>query len=388
MSQDKLSPETHPYLAGLLPRRSKGVHPIGRGIVEQGMATDAEAASPRKNAVMIVLAAAGILACLVILFATVAGYNPFAQTITVTTYFTNSEGLKSGAPVELNGVNVGTVKRVDLSSEPTHKKAPVQVTMKLSTKFLANLHTDSLAELSSMGALANTLVDINSQHSTGPPLQDGAELPTLNEPTVLNLKAGQDTMNALHTLLDRLDPLVDQVETGKGSIGQLMSNPGLTQEARETIARAKEVAKKLNGTDNTAGKILNEDDISNKLASLGTNTQALSASFSKLTNGPLQANIANVQTQANALVADVNAGHGTVGMVMKDAAFKRQMTDATAKAKGLMAGIDKGDGSAGKLLHDDAVKANLNKLQTDSADLATKIRQNPKKYLTIKVRLF
>jgi phospholipid/cholesterol/gamma-HCH transport system substrate-binding protein len=352
------------------------------------MASDAKADSPRRNAVIIGLAAAGILGGLVVLFAVVAGFNPFAHTIMVTTYFANSEGLKSGAPVELNGVDVGTVKRVDLSTAPAHHKMPVQVTMKLSTKFLSDLHTDSLAELSSMGALADTLVDIDSEHATGPSLQDGAEMPTLNTPTVLDLEAGQDTMNAVHKLMDRLDPLVDQVETGKGSIGQLMSNPGLTKEARATIARAKQVGAKLDGTDNTAGKILNDHDLTNKLARLGTDTQALSASFNKLAGGPLQANIANVEAQANALSADVNAGHGAAGMIVKDSAFKKQMTDTTATAKGLLAGIDKGEGSAGKLLHDNAVKASLNKLQTASAALATEIRQNPKKTLTIKVRIF
>jgi phospholipid/cholesterol/gamma-HCH transport system substrate-binding protein len=359
-----------------------------KGIVKQGMASDAKEATPRKYAVMVGLAAAGILGGLAVLFATVAGFNPFAQNIMVTTYFASSEGLKSGAAVNLNGVTVGTVKRVDLSTAPARHKRPVEVTMKLNTKFLSGLHTDSLAELSSMGALADTVVDIDSQHATGPALQDGAELPTLNTPTVLDLKAGQDTMNGVHTLLDRLDPLVDQVETGKGSIGQFMSNPGLTKEATATIARAKLVGAKVDGTDSTAGKILNDHDITNKLAKLTIDTQALSASFSKLGNGPLQANITNAQTQANALSADVNAGHGAAGMIMKDAAFKKQMTDTAAATKGLLAGIDKGEGSAGKLLHDEAVKDNLSKLQTESADLAAKIRSNPKKYLTIEIRLF
>lgn len=352
------------------------------------MASDEKTGSPRRNTAMIALAAAGILGGLAVVFAAVSGFNPFTQKITVITYFSDSEGLKSGAAVNLNGVTVGTVKRVDLTTAPEHRKTPVKVTMKLDTKFLSGLHTDSLASLTSMGALADTVVDIDSQQATGPPLQDGAELPTLNAPTVLDFKSTQDTMNDVHALMGRLDTLVDQVETGNGSIGQLMSNPGLTKEATATIAKVKQVSAKLNSDDNTAGKILNDHSITDKLASISTHMQQVQGSVTKLTSGPLNANLATAQSQANSLTADIKAGHGAVGMMMNDPSFKRQMNALTPNAKNLSADLDKGQGSAGKLLHDDAVKASLNKLQTDSSALATMIRQNPRKYLTIEVRIF
>jgi phospholipid/cholesterol/gamma-HCH transport system substrate-binding protein len=352
------------------------------------MAEEAKTGMPGRNAAMIGLGAVALLGGLLVAFGAVSGFNPFAHTIMVTTYFKNSIGLKAGAAVNLDGVTVGTVKRVDLSTLPERRKTPVQVTMSLNTKFLSGVHTDSLAELTSLGALADTVVDIDSQHAVGPQPQDGAELPTLNTPTVLNLKAGEDTMNDVHTLLDRLDPLVDEVKSGKGSIGQLMSNPNLTKEATDTIARVHDVSAKLNSTNNTAGKILNDHSITNKLASISKDLQGVDTSFGKLADGPLQANLATVQAQAHSLTVDVNAGQGAAGMIMNDPAFKKQMSDTTAKVKVVVAGIDKGKGSAGKLLHDDALQVNLNKLETESAELATMIRKNPKKYLTIKVRLF
>jgi phospholipid/cholesterol/gamma-HCH transport system substrate-binding protein len=64
------------------------------------------------------------------------------------------------------------------------------------------------------------------------------------------------------------------------------------------------------------------------------------------------------------------------------------MKQTMAKANGLVASSDNGPGTAGKLLHDDQLKANLQKLSTESSTLAAMIRSNPKKYLTIKVRIF
>jgi phospholipid/cholesterol/gamma-HCH transport system substrate-binding protein len=377
-------------IANRMRPRTGRIQPAGNynAFLRRVMASDTKTESPRRNATMIALAAVGILGGLLAVFATISGFNPFAQMITVTTYFSNSEGLKSGAAVNLNGVTVGTVKRVDLITGPEHRKASVLVTMKLNTKFLSGLHTDSLASLTSLGALADTVVDIDSQHATGPPLQDGAELPTLNSPTVLNFNTTQDTMNDVHALMGRLDTLVDQVQTGKGSIGQLMSNPGLTKEATATITRVKQVSAKLNSTHNTAGKILNDHSITDKLADISTHIEQVQASVGKLTNGPLNANLTTAQSQANQLTADFNAGHGAAGMLINNPAFKKQMSDTTANAKGVIADIDKGQGSAGKLLHDGGLQVHLTKLQADSSALATMIRQNPKKYLTIEIRLF
>jgi phospholipid/cholesterol/gamma-HCH transport system substrate-binding protein len=50
--------------------------------------------------------------------------------------------------------------------------------------------------------------------------------------------------------------------------------------------------------------------------------------------------------------------------------------------------MDAGEGSVGKLLKDPALYDNTNKLLTDMQDLVKAIRQDPKKYLTIHLKLF
>jgi phospholipid/cholesterol/gamma-HCH transport system substrate-binding protein len=50
--------------------------------------------------------------------------------------------------------------------------------------------------------------------------------------------------------------------------------------------------------------------------------------------------------------------------------------------------LDAGEGTAGRFLHDPSLYDNTNKLLTDSQELVKAIRQNPKKYLTIHLKLF
>jgi len=50
--------------------------------------------------------------------------------------------------------------------------------------------------------------------------------------------------------------------------------------------------------------------------------------------------------------------------------------------------LDAGEGSAGKFLRDPSVYQNADKLLTDSQTLVKAIRENPKKYLTIHLKIF
>jgi phospholipid/cholesterol/gamma-HCH transport system substrate-binding protein len=54
----------------------------------------------------------------------------------------------------------------------------------------------------------------------------------------------------------------------------------------------------------------------------------------------------------------------------------------------LVSGVSNGKGTLGKLATDDQAYTNLNKLLSESTNLVTTIRKDPKKYLTIHLKIF
>ncbi|GAC1365953.1 MAG: MlaD family protein [Acidobacteriaceae bacterium] len=346
---------------------------------------------------LIVVVSVILLTTLLFLMTSSSGLGFLSHKMTLTTYFENSAGLKTGAAVNLEGVTVGTVKSVVVTNAADRKLTPVQVVMKVDSKYQQGIHKDSTAALTTVGVLGDTIVDINSQVATGPPIQDGDELKTLETPTIQDVvKASQGTIESLNVILAKLNSVVDNLQAGKGSIGQLINNPDLYNKAITTVDELNKLEVGLNQGRGSVGKLMTDDTMYNRLndaaAKLDTIATALNSGSGTagklLKDDSLYNNLNETLKHANSLLADADAGRGSIGMLMKDPTFAKSLNDTMTKANALVTGINDGRGTLGKLATDDAAYANLNKLLTESTTLVTAIRQDPKKYLTIHMKIF
>jgi phospholipid/cholesterol/gamma-HCH transport system substrate-binding protein len=344
---------------------------------------------------VIVLVAAIVLTTLLFLMTSSSGMGLTSHKIEVTTYFENAAGLKDGGAVNLEGVTIGTVKSVRIVS--SHNPTPVQVIMRLDTKYQSGLHKDSKAALTTVGVLGDTVVDINSQFATGPMLQDGDELHTLETPSITDVvKASQGTIESLNVILAKMNAIVDNLQSGKGSVGQLINDPSLYNKANATIDELHKLTANLNSGKGSVGKLMNDDQMYDRLndamGRLDDITKSLDegkGSAGKLLKDEALYNNANqALVRVNALMDDAQKGKGSVAMLLNDPKFRDQLSDTLTQVNGLVAGVSAGKGTLGKLTTDDAAYTNLNKLLTESTNLVTTIRSDPKKYLTIHMKIF
>ena len=137
-----------------------------------------------------------------------------------------------------------------------------------------------------------------------------------------------DLYNKANASLDKINVLIDDLNAGKGAAGKLLKDPSLYDTANQTI---------LN--------------------------------FKQLTD-------------------DINSGKGALGTLTKDQQFAAKLQNTMSRISDITDRLDKGEGSAGRLLHDPSLYDNSNKLLTDTQELIKAVRQNPKKYLTIHLKIF
>src|SRR3984957_16686519 len=346
---------------------------------------------------VIVLVSTVVLVALLFLMTSSAGLGILSHKLTVVTYFVNSAGLKTGAGGNLGGVTIGAVKSVTIDNSPARKLTPVKVVMKLNERYAVDLKKDSKASLSTVGVLGDTVVDINSQFAVGPPLQDGDELKTLETPSLTDvIKASQGTIESLNVILAKMNVIVDNLQSGKGSIGQLINSPDLYNKANNAVDELLKLERNLNNGRGTIGKLMTDDTLYNRLNGMAGTLQNVANELNSgrgtagrlLKDETLYNNLNSTLAHANNILAEADAGKGGLGLMLKDPKFRQDLSNTLTQVNTLVSGINEGKGTLGKFTTDDAAYTNLNALLTESTNLVTTIRKDPKKYLTIHLKIF
>jgi phospholipid/cholesterol/gamma-HCH transport system substrate-binding protein len=340
-----------------------------------------------------VLFASITLAVLIFLMTGTGGL--FTKKITLKSYFDNTAGLRVGAPVRVQGVDIGNV--VSIRLVPNKPQTPVEVTVKVSTKYDFEIRKDSVTILSTAGVLGEVYVDIDSTRATGPMAQDGDVLQIRDSPDISDVvRASQGTLQNLDALLKRLDRIVAFVESGQGSIGKLIYDPTLYNRFSNTVQEFQDVVTAISKGKGSIGKLIVSDDMYNKANATVDKLNLVideinqgKGSAGKFLKDPALYDNAN-QTIANVrkLTEDVNAGKGALGKMTRDEEFARKLDDTVTKLNSLVARMDAGEGTVGKLFHDPSLYTNADQMLIETRQLVKAIRENPKKYLTIHFRVF
>ena len=319
----------------------------------------------------------------------------FTPKLTLKAYFENASGLRVGAPVRLDGVDLGNVTAISVvSSRPL---SPVEVTMKVTTKYSGGLRKDSVATLATAGVLGETFLDINSRGATGPEIQNGDVLKTHETPDIQDMiLASQGTLQNVDILVRRLDRIVSAIERGEGSIGKLIYDPELYNRLNVTLNQVQAMVGQISAGRGSIGKLINSDELYDKLNESVDKINKLAAEIDqgtgtvgKLIKDPSLYNNANEAiAKTNKLIENVNAGKGALGKFAADPEFAKKLDDTIANLKTISDRLAAGEGSAGMLLKDPSVYTNLDQMLVESRNLVKAVRENPKKYLTIKFRMF
>jgi len=318
----------------------------------------------------------------------------FSKKIVVHGYFSNAQGLKSGAPVELQGVAIGTVTNVRISINDKHKDKPVEVTMKLGTKYSADLHKDSVATMDTAGVLGDTFIDIDSQHATGELLADGDEIPSKDKIGVVD--TAQGAIENLNVILGQVNGILAAIQNKQGSIGKIIYDPTLVNQATKTLADLQKLVNEVSSGQGSVGKLIASDELYSKangtidrVNRLLDDVEQGKGTAGKFVKDPaVYNNLNETLTEAKDLIGGINKGHGTLGLMARDQAFAKRIDDTAARLQSILTNLDQGKGSAGKFLHDDAFYNDTDKLMVESRNLIQAIRENPKKYLTINMKIF
>ncbi|MEO8099621.1 MAG: MlaD family protein [Acidobacteriota bacterium] len=343
------------------------------------------------------LIAAAALSALAVFIILKTGTNPlFRDTSDVYAFFDDSFAMTEGAtPVRLNGILVGKVKKVELSGLQTVNRA-VRVTLSINTESLGQIPVDSMAKLAQQNLLGGRFINIR-RGKAPQTIREGGEVLTESTADIDDmLEQGKTTLAALQTILTRVEGLVIEIEDGKGTIGKFLRDETLYNNLVNATDEMDKLVVAFNNPNSTLGHLIHEDDLYADIRGTMSRVNRLFDDLEdgKGTLGKLLKDDA-LHDDVRATIADlrqtlhlINEGDGTIGKLMNSDVLHKRLEETMSRLDSLLDKVNSGEGTLGQLLLNPSLYESMDGTMREVQGLMKDFRANPKKFLTIQLKLF
>ncbi len=362
------------------------------------------------------------LAILVLVIFAVSGdlkIPGFGKKTTVRTEMSSVDGLRKGAEVRLSGKKIGGVTDINFSRAiPADTKAAaeagnIEIIMEIDGTLdgrpaIERIRSDSVATLKTAGVLGDNVIDITPGTLNGKPINNGDKINSQAQKSVGDiLNAAQTAVANLNDISTDIKAMTGDLRKGKGTAGRFLNDEQFYVNLNDTVLKAQNLISAIKEGDGTISRLINDDKLRDQVTetvaqlrsiSMDINTQLASGkgTVGKLLKDEELYNRANelvakadkISARLDGLVVKIENGEGNLGKLLKDDKLYNDARDTVELLKGISTRLDKGEGTAGMLLRDEKLYNNINTLSAEMTKLIYDFRQNPKKYLSVKVTIF
>jgi phospholipid/cholesterol/gamma-HCH transport system substrate-binding protein len=320
----------------------------------------------------------------------------FSAKYTLKAYFSDAGGLREGNQVQVAGIPAGSVQHIRISPYSESSRA-VEVDMRIPQQFQSQIRADSEASLETSGLLGEKHVNISRGSAAQPSLKNGDVLKSREEADIKKIVQNtNDVIANLRVLSAKLNDVSTQIQSSRGSLGKLIYDQAFYNRLNETAAGVQRLMAKVENGQGTVGKLLSDETLYQRanatierINQMIEDVQHGKGTLPKLLSDPtLYDNLNRAVERANTLVGNVNDGHGTLGKLATDPQLYNRMNDALDSVDRIAERMQNGEGTLGKLSTDATLYKNLSESSQSLREFLTEFRKSPKKYLTLRVRIF
>ncbi len=219
----------------------------------------------------------------------------FTSTINIKAYFSEVEGLKTGAPVRLSGYDIGSVSNISLAPDTTGK---VIVQMRIENDVRTFVRLNSVATISTEGLVGKKIVSISPGTTDYEIVRDGGIIESVDPVNVQQIIAeSQGVIANLRIMTKDFSEITTKINEGKGTVGKIFNDDELYYAAVDLTKSADE------SLDNMTSRL---KEITDYIVELG-----------KGINNVMN-NVDTTIVGVKELTSKINRGEGALGALIAD----------------------------------------------------------------------
>ncbi len=231
----------------------------------------------------------------------------FTSKFNLVTRISNVQGLRTGAPVWLFGVEVGVVEKITINSSGTYVKISIQ------QKYLSNIFKNAHTNVMTMGILGDKFVEVYPGDSSNPQIDPGDTISgkiNIGFEQLLSLSAS--IMVQLDTTIGKLETLISSVLNPQGSVGKFISDPSIYNNLNESINSLTKLTHSINYSKGTFSKFIKDTTLYHNLNSVSLEFASLVNQVDQsIQNGSVAGALLNDGTMATDVKETVNSLRST-----------------------------------------------------------------------------
>ena len=308
-----------------------------------------------------------ILVALVILALTIFKLGQAASLFTkryqLVSFVSNATGLRVGGGVTVAGQLAGNIKSIEFLPVDTDTSRNLKLTIEVNRKLADQVRKDSRAQIKTQGLLGDKIFDISPGTPRFAVLKEGDTIPTL--PSVDYEAVVQQASGAIKEVADLtkdLKKVTASLNRGEGTLGQLLTNRALYDQATTALARTSALMAQLENPRGTIGHLLNDPSLYYSL----------------------NRTLGSVDT----LVAQINSSNGTLSKLIKDDTLYTHLVSVVATTDTLVQQMAHGKGTVSKLFTDEQLYDQLVTAVSELNKVLVDVRRDPRRYTKGMIKVF
>ena len=240
----------------------------------------------------------------------------FKKTFTISAYFQNVNGLQKGNNVRFSGINVGTVKTIDMVNDTT-----IRVYMLIEKKMMNHIKKDAVATIGSDGLVGSMILNIIPGEGSAPFILEGDELQTYSRIATQDMLSTLNTTNENAAILTADLLKVTQAMTkGKGTLGRLLNDTLMAADLKHTITNLKNASRDANYTIQKLNSIVNQINFEKSAAGVLLNDSLNGVKMQNMLSNLEQSSIeiGEITKNLNGVIGEIKDGKGAINYLAND----------------------------------------------------------------------